>query len=151
MAYAPIAKLKKFTGKENNAQAIQADYFTVPQILNQFIRDLCSSILQHVCLLHLADLQATITNIRDFEAVELEANHVQAQPLTNNILPVTIIENKSLTAIFPFELEKPVEMPLFSGAALESKLITAIYIDAKVDGQHIKLILNSGSAGSIIT
>ncbi|KAG9284999.1 hypothetical protein G9A89_009809 [Geosiphon pyriformis] len=56
-------------------QAIQADYFTVPQILNQFIRGLYSSILQCVCPLHPADLQAAVTNARDFEAVKLEANH----------------------------------------------------------------------------
>ncbi|KAG9285840.1 hypothetical protein G9A89_013265 [Geosiphon pyriformis] len=47
-------------------QAIQADYFTVPQILNQFIRGLCSSILQ------------------DFKAAELEANHTQAVNLVMN-------------------------------------------------------------------
>ncbi|KAG9287933.1 hypothetical protein G9A89_017528 [Geosiphon pyriformis] len=72
----------------------------------------------------------------------------QKQPLTNNILPATITEDESLTAIFSFELKEPVETLLFSGATLESKLITAMYTDAKVDGQHIKLILNSGSAGN---
>ncbi|KAG9293072.1 hypothetical protein G9A89_016434 [Geosiphon pyriformis] len=56
-------------------QTIQADYFTAPQILNQFIRGLCSSILQHVCSMHPADLQVVITNARDFEAVKLETNH----------------------------------------------------------------------------
>ncbi|KAG9303960.1 hypothetical protein G9A89_005870 [Geosiphon pyriformis] len=44
-------------------QAIQADYFIVPQILNQFIRDLHNN------------LQATITSAKDFEAAELKANH----------------------------------------------------------------------------
>ncbi|KAG9293911.1 hypothetical protein G9A89_019249 [Geosiphon pyriformis] len=38
----------------------------------------------------------------------------QKQPLTNNILPATITKDKLLTAIFFFELEEPVEMPLFS-------------------------------------
>ncbi|KAG9291910.1 hypothetical protein G9A89_004848 [Geosiphon pyriformis] len=127
MTYTPITKLKKFTGKEDDAQvwlnnmekaiaangwnntramqrdteavttylrcfhrnlcqiqAIQADYFTVPQILNQFIRGLHSSILQHICLLHPANLQATITNARDFEAAELKANHAQAVNLVMN-------------------------------------------------------------------
>ncbi|KAG9305504.1 hypothetical protein G9A89_006474 [Geosiphon pyriformis] len=37
------------------------------------------------------------------------------------------------------------------GAALEEKPITAMYTDAKIDGHPIKFILNSGSAGSIIT
>ncbi|KAG9307352.1 hypothetical protein G9A89_017181 [Geosiphon pyriformis] len=133
MTYAPITKLEKFTGKEDNTQvwlnnitkaitvnnwnnvralqaipyflqdtvnslyqslinkpqgetetAIQADYFTAPQILNQFIRGLYSSILQYVHSMHPADLQATVTNVKDFEATELEANHVQAINLVIN-------------------------------------------------------------------
>ncbi|KAG9303653.1 hypothetical protein G9A89_018550 [Geosiphon pyriformis] len=41
---------------------------------------------------------------------------------------------------------------MFSGAALnEECLITAIYTEAKVSNTPIKLILNSGSAGSIVT
>ncbi|KAG9285493.1 hypothetical protein G9A89_021824 [Geosiphon pyriformis] len=73
------------------------------------------------------------------------------KPLTNNILSATITENESLDAIFPFELEEPSDTPLFSGAALEEKPIMAMYTDAKVDDHSIKLILDSGSAGSIIT
>ncbi|KAG9293897.1 hypothetical protein G9A89_019235 [Geosiphon pyriformis] len=65
-------------------QAIQADYFTVPQILNQFIRGLRSSILQRVRLMHPVDLPITVTYIRDFEAAELEANHAQAVNLAMN-------------------------------------------------------------------
>ncbi|KAG9300031.1 hypothetical protein G9A89_018308 [Geosiphon pyriformis] len=71
--------------------------------------------------------------------------------LTNNIPPTTISYDKLLATIFPFELEKPSVIPLFSGAAFEEKLITAMYMDAKVDGQSIKLILDSESANSIIT
>ncbi|KAG9288251.1 hypothetical protein G9A89_021282 [Geosiphon pyriformis] len=71
--------------------------------------------------------------------------------LTNNILPAMITENESLAAIFPFKLEETINPSLFSEAALKEKLITAIYTDAKVDGHSIKLILDSGSAGSIIT
>ncbi|KAG9290027.1 hypothetical protein G9A89_010333 [Geosiphon pyriformis] len=226
MAYAPIAKLEKFTGKEDDTQnlhqiqAIDANYFTVAQILNQFIRGLYSSILQCICPMHPVNLQAAITNARDFEAIELEANHTQAinlakidptklkivngspptdsqffhttsrilttefkywvhptpkfpelfksigypedaQPnnpetnqyltLTSNILPATITENKLLDAIFLFEFKELSTTLLFSGAALEKKLITAMYIDAKVDDYFIKLILDSKSAGSIIT
>ncbi|KAG9304414.1 hypothetical protein G9A89_019976 [Geosiphon pyriformis] len=149
MAYAPIVKLEKFTGKKNNAQVwlnnvkkvitanrwddtramqyqslvnklqdfntfklaflqyfkknkavtiylghfhrnlhqiqtIQANYFTVSQILNQFIKGLHSSILQCICSMHPADLQAAVTNARDFEAAELKANHVQAINLVMN-------------------------------------------------------------------
>ncbi|KAG9302673.1 hypothetical protein G9A89_007377 [Geosiphon pyriformis] len=65
-------------------QAIQADYFTAPQILNQFIRDLCSSILQCICPMHLVNLQAAVTNTRDFEAAKLKANHAQAINLVMN-------------------------------------------------------------------
>ncbi|KAG9296555.1 hypothetical protein G9A89_015147 [Geosiphon pyriformis] len=298
-------------------QAIQANYFTAPQILNQFIRRLCSSILQRICPMHSVDLSTTVTYARDFEAAELKANHAQAvnlamngssklnsklkqfsdsinqklegylscpslssnqlwqpetcichncdsepltesrpiptylpvynaptnlsttslsttatnnlsdaatsnisttatsnlsnthhsnttnkpslnnirepkiedypkleigngctltdpqlfpptirilsakfghrnqgieqQPPTNNIPPATITENESLNAIFLFEFEEPSDTPLFSGAALEEKPITAIYTDDKINGHSIKLILDSGSAGSIIT
>ncbi|KAG9306210.1 hypothetical protein G9A89_016114 [Geosiphon pyriformis] len=155
-------------------QAIQANYFTVPQILNQFIRGLCSSILQQVHPMHPVDLPTTVTYARDFEAAELEANYAQAvnlamngsselnsklkqfsttssnpgikqqQPSTNNIPPAIITENELLDVIFPFELEKLSDVPLFSEAAFEEKPITAMYTDAKVDDHSIKLILDSG-------
>ncbi|KAG9296383.1 hypothetical protein G9A89_014975 [Geosiphon pyriformis] len=75
----------------------------------------------------------------------------QKQPLTSNILPTTITKDKFLAAIFPFKCEETTAMLLFSEAALEAKPITTIYTDAKVEGQSIKLILDSGSAGNIIT
>ncbi|KAG9299256.1 hypothetical protein G9A89_013904 [Geosiphon pyriformis] len=126
MAYTPIAKLKKFTGEEDDAQVwlndvekairlvntfttikqgeneavttylghfhrnlyqiqvINPNYFTVAQILNQFIRGLCSSILQCVRSMHSINLQAAITNARDFEATKLETNYVQAVNLVMN-------------------------------------------------------------------
>ncbi|KAG9307432.1 hypothetical protein G9A89_017262 [Geosiphon pyriformis] len=79
-----------------------------------------------------------------------ESNLLQTT-LTNNIPPATVTKNKSLVAIFLFELEETINSPLFSGAALKEKLITTIYTDAKVDGHSIKLILDSGLADSIIT
>ncbi|KAG9300169.1 hypothetical protein G9A89_010579 [Geosiphon pyriformis] len=75
----------------------------------------------------------------------------QKQPLISNIPPATITEDKSLTAIFPFEFEETAAMPLFSGATFEAKPITTMYTNAKVEEQSIKLILDSSSAGSIIT
>ncbi|KAG9290058.1 hypothetical protein G9A89_010364 [Geosiphon pyriformis] len=75
----------------------------------------------------------------------------QKQPLTSNILPATIIEDEFLAAIFSFEIKEPTKTPLFSGAALKEKPIMTMYTDAKIDDQFIKLILDSGSAGSIIT
>ncbi|KAG9294412.1 hypothetical protein G9A89_001917 [Geosiphon pyriformis] len=70
---------------------------------------------------------------------------------TNTIPPAIIFSNKFLAAIFLFELEENTPIPLFSGATLKEKLITAMYTDARVDGHPIKLILDSRSAGSIIT
>ncbi|KAG9287235.1 hypothetical protein G9A89_008865 [Geosiphon pyriformis] len=67
-------------------QAIQANYFTAPQILNQFIRGLCSSILQQVHPMHPVDLLTAVTYARDFETAELEANHAQAVNLVMNRL-----------------------------------------------------------------
>ncbi|KAG9288413.1 hypothetical protein G9A89_015619 [Geosiphon pyriformis] len=62
-------------------QAIDTNYFTAPQILNQFICGLCSSILQHI---HPGTLQDTVTHVRDFESAESEANHAQAINLVMN-------------------------------------------------------------------
>ncbi|KAG9295509.1 hypothetical protein G9A89_013538 [Geosiphon pyriformis] len=75
----------------------------------------------------------------------------QKQPLTSNISLATITKDESLATIFPFEFEETATMPLFSGTALEAKPITVMYTDAKVKEQSIKLILDSGSTGSIIT
>ncbi|KAG9292070.1 hypothetical protein G9A89_017970 [Geosiphon pyriformis] len=65
-------------------QVIQADYFTAPQILNQFIRELHSNILQRIRPMHPQTLQDAVTNVRDFEVAELEANHAQAVNLVMN-------------------------------------------------------------------
>ncbi|KAG9295186.1 hypothetical protein G9A89_006167 [Geosiphon pyriformis] len=69
------------------------------------------------------------------------------QTLTSNIPLATVTNDESLAAIFPFEIEKPSNTSLFSGATLNKKPITMMYTDVKVDGQSIKLILDSGSAG----
>ncbi|KAG9285381.1 hypothetical protein G9A89_010856 [Geosiphon pyriformis] len=116
--------------------------------------------------MHPVDLPTAITHARDFEAAELEANYAQANylsllvtpedattnnskfnslqtTLTNNIPPVMVTENESLTAIFSFKLEETINPSLFSGAALKEKPITTIYSNVKVDGHSIKLILDS--------
>ncbi|KAG9284069.1 hypothetical protein G9A89_022843 [Geosiphon pyriformis] len=70
--------------------------------------------------------------------------------LSQTIPPAVATEDSSLTAIFPFELEENEAM--FSGAALDEKHpITAMYTEATVNNTPIKLILDSGSAGSIVT
>ncbi|KAG9299306.1 hypothetical protein G9A89_013954 [Geosiphon pyriformis] len=78
-----------------------------------------------------------------------EANRQPA--LTNNISPATITNNETLAAIFPFKLEKTTTVLLFSRAALEEKFIMTMYTDVKVNDHPIKLILDSGLAGNIIT
>ncbi|KAG9284805.1 hypothetical protein G9A89_003728 [Geosiphon pyriformis] len=65
--------LECFYRNLHQIQAIQADYFMAPQILNQFIRGLCS-----------IDLPTAVIQARDFEAAELEANHTQAVNLVMN-------------------------------------------------------------------
>ncbi|KAG9290889.1 hypothetical protein G9A89_011039 [Geosiphon pyriformis] len=64
-----------------------------------------------------------------------------------NTIPLATISNdKFLAAIFSFELEENTPIPLFSGATLKEKLITAMYTDARVDSHPIKLILDTASA-----
>ncbi|KAG9302459.1 hypothetical protein G9A89_006423 [Geosiphon pyriformis] len=110
--------------------------------------------------MYLVDLPTAVTQAKDFEAAELEANHTQAVNLVMNgssdldskLKQFTAsTEDELLAAIFPFELEKIMSVLLFSGVILNTKPITAMYTDAKVDGQYIKLILDSGLASSIIT
>ncbi|KAG9285526.1 hypothetical protein G9A89_006514 [Geosiphon pyriformis] len=68
------------------------------------------------------------------------------------IPPVRITKNTNLSDIFPFEFEANESSSLLSNtAANEQKAITAMYTEAEVEGKTICLILDSGSAGSIIT
>ncbi|KAG9293701.1 hypothetical protein G9A89_019038 [Geosiphon pyriformis] len=68
------------------------------------------------------------------------------------ILPARIAENSNLSDIFPFEFEANESPFLLSNTATnKQKAITAMYTKAKVKGKTICLILDSGSAGSIIT
>ncbi|KAG9298633.1 hypothetical protein G9A89_012701 [Geosiphon pyriformis] len=63
--------------------------------------------------------------------------------LTSNIPLATVTNDKTLAAIFSFELEKTTIVSLFSEVALKKKPIMVMYTDAKVDGHSIKLILDS--------
>ncbi|KAG9303494.1 hypothetical protein G9A89_018390 [Geosiphon pyriformis] len=68
------------------------------------------------------------------------------------IPPARIAENANLSDIFFFEFEANESLFLLSNAATnEQKAITAMYTEAEVKGKTICLILNSGSARSIIT
>ncbi|KAG9307631.1 hypothetical protein G9A89_023196 [Geosiphon pyriformis] len=235
---------------------IERDYYTMVQVLNQFIKKLRSSILRSVRPRHPTSLQDAVALARDFESTEQEANHTQAvnlainetsnidakitqlsekltqkiegflarttetyqppqwrennnnsrypqqqswrfdpcncyycqkpghiapsyfslmedqsfdkstpvkkgdieqisQPFKqtkSNILLATITEDTTLATIFPFDINNLNTHSLFSGAAInQDKPITALYTDARVREIDIKLILESRSAGSIIT
>ncbi|KAG9294256.1 hypothetical protein G9A89_021615 [Geosiphon pyriformis] len=70
----------------------------------------------------------------------------------SNILPATITEDTTLAAIFSFDIDNLNTHSLFSEAVInQDKPIMALYTDARVGKIDIKLILDSGSAGSIIT
>ncbi|KAG9289247.1 hypothetical protein G9A89_002590, partial [Geosiphon pyriformis] len=64
----------------------------------------------------------------------------------------TITKDTTLTTIFPFNINNLNTHSLFSGATInQDKPITVLYTDARVGKIDIKLILDSRSAGSIIT
>ncbi|KAG9289154.1 hypothetical protein G9A89_022463 [Geosiphon pyriformis] len=68
------------------------------------------------------------------------------------IPPTKITENANLLDIFFFEFEANELLFLLSNAAAnKQKAITAMYTEAEVEEKAICLILDSGSAGSIIT
>ncbi|KAG9295111.1 hypothetical protein G9A89_006092 [Geosiphon pyriformis] len=207
MAYAPITKLNKFTGKENDVQnavtqarnfesaKLEANYtYAINLVMNRLskldskLKQFSDSINQKSNYLSANDtatnlstasistsnLSTTATsnllattprsrswnsgtgvtqnpNFQNYLSLlvspeDVSANNLksaQKQPLPSNIPPVTITKDESLTAIFPFKFEETTITLLFSEATLEAKLITVIYIDAKVDEQSIKLILDS--------
>ncbi|KAG9305466.1 hypothetical protein G9A89_021184 [Geosiphon pyriformis] len=181
--------LRCFYQNLRQIQAIDANYFTASQILNQFIRGLRSSIFANLSTNGPNLLATAIGNVSTTTANNLSTpndsdsatkltgqrspkaeNHAakleivnkdispsnqeptqKQQTCTSNIPPTTVTNNELLDAIFPFELEELSNTPLFSGATLEEKPITAMYTDAKINGHHIKLILDNSSADSIIT
>ncbi|KAG9301571.1 hypothetical protein G9A89_016641, partial [Geosiphon pyriformis] len=99
----------------------------------------------------------TMPEEQNFQQTALFEGEVAAptqNPSTNNqtIPPAKIAENANLSDIFPFEFEANESPFLLSNAAVnEQKAITAMYTEAEVEGKQIRLILDSGSAGNIIT
>ncbi|KAG9285765.1 hypothetical protein G9A89_013190 [Geosiphon pyriformis] len=74
-----------------------------------------------------------------------------SKQIKNNIPPATITEDTTLATIFPFDINNLNTYSLFNGAAInQDKPIMVLYTDAKVRRVNIKLILDSGSASSII-
>ncbi|KAG9287561.1 hypothetical protein G9A89_019622 [Geosiphon pyriformis] len=97
----------------------------------------------------------TIPEELDFQQTALSEDEIAA-PRSNSsnytIPPAQIAQNVNLSDIFPFEFEANESPFLLSNAAVnEQKTITAMYTEATVKGKLICLILDSGSAGSIIT
>ncbi|KAG9305348.1 hypothetical protein G9A89_007843 [Geosiphon pyriformis] len=93
-------------------------------------------------------------NFQQTALFEGEVAAPRQNPSTNNqtISPAKIAENANLSDIFPFEFETNESPFLLSNAAVnEQKAITAMYTEAEVEGKQIRLILDSGSTGSIIT
>ncbi|KAG9285542.1 hypothetical protein G9A89_006530 [Geosiphon pyriformis] len=67
-------------------------------------------------------------------------------------LEARIAKNANLSDIFPFEFEANKSPFLLSNvAANKQKAITVMYTEAEVEGKSIRLILDNGSARSIIT
>ncbi|KAG9286337.1 hypothetical protein G9A89_014503 [Geosiphon pyriformis] len=91
----------------------------------------------------------------DFQQTVLSECKVAAPRLNssnNTILLAQIAQNTNLLDIFPFEFEANELLFLLNNTAVnKQKAITAMYIEAEVKGKQIHLILNSRSAGSIIT
>ncbi|KAG9291436.1 hypothetical protein G9A89_021855 [Geosiphon pyriformis] len=97
----------------------------------------------------------TIPEESDFQQTALSEGEIAA-PRSNSsnhiIPPAQIAQNANLSDIFPFEFEANESSFLLSNAAVnEQKAITAMYTEATVERKPIHLILDSGSAGSIIT
>ncbi|KAG9285619.1 hypothetical protein G9A89_009259 [Geosiphon pyriformis] len=76
--------LRRFNQILHQILAIERDYYTIVQVLNQFIKGLQSSILRSVRPRHPTSLQDAVTLAHDFESAEQEANHTQAVNLAIN-------------------------------------------------------------------
>ncbi|KAG9289454.1 hypothetical protein G9A89_008015 [Geosiphon pyriformis] len=140
MVFAPIARLEKFTGKEDDVQA-WINNVTKAIMVNNWDDQRALQAIPYF-LQDTADswYQSLAARPQIFQEFKLD-----------NIPSATVTNDKTLATIFSFKLEETKIVPLFSGAALEEKPIMAMYTDTKVDGHLIKLILDNRSAGSIIT
>ncbi|KAG9284625.1 hypothetical protein G9A89_004667 [Geosiphon pyriformis] len=82
--------LAQFNQIRHQIEAIEQRYYTDPQILNQFIRGLKSSILRRVYSVHPNSLPEAIMLTRALELTEKKANHSQ-------MVNMIIEENKTET------------------------------------------------------
>ncbi|KAG9288062.1 hypothetical protein G9A89_017657 [Geosiphon pyriformis] len=101
--------------------------------------------------------ESYIPEEQDFHHIASSEGRTTAQQQNSShnhttILPARIAENANLSDIFFFEFEANESPFLLSNAvANNQKAITAMYTEAEAEGKPIRLILDSGSAGSIIT
>ncbi|KAG9305549.1 hypothetical protein G9A89_003612 [Geosiphon pyriformis] len=157
MAYAPIIKLDKFTGEENDTQVwlnniektIAANGWNdtrAIQAISYFFKDTANSWYQSL-----------VNKPQDFNTFKLEflryfSNNNSINRLVNTFTTIKQGETEAVTTYLGrFHRNLIIQHTIISGAALKKKPITAMYTNAKVDGHIIKLILDSGSADSIIT
>ncbi|KAG9299805.1 hypothetical protein G9A89_013165 [Geosiphon pyriformis] len=82
--------LARFNQIRRQIEAIEQRYYTDPQVLNQFIRELKSSILGKVCPAHPNSLPEAVMLTRALELAEKETNHSQ-------MINMVMEENKTET------------------------------------------------------
>ncbi|KAG9297032.1 hypothetical protein G9A89_008618 [Geosiphon pyriformis] len=162
--------IKQGTGK--TIEAIEQGYYMDPQVLNQFIRGLKSSILGRVHSVHPNSLPEAITLTKALESAKKEANYSQmvniiieknktetlkkrvmqlGEELSKKIESYLILDPRRNTYQPPQRHSQEKNKAIFNGVALDKKCpITAIYTEATINNISIKLILDSRSTGSII-
>ncbi|KAG9303238.1 hypothetical protein G9A89_013564 [Geosiphon pyriformis] len=127
---------------QNNHNRINSNNQLVPQNSGQ----------QRPNYYHTQPSYLTIPEESDFQQTALSEDEVVAlrsNPSNHTIPPAQIAQNANLSDIFPFEFEVNESPFLLSNAAVnKQKAITAMYIEATVEGKHIRLILDSRSAGN---
>ncbi|KAG9306172.1 hypothetical protein G9A89_016076 [Geosiphon pyriformis] len=152
MSTAYIAKISEFTGKNNNT-SFQEWLDKVQKAGDANV--LQNSGQQRLNYYYIQPSYLTIPEESDFQQTALSEGEVatlRSNSSNNTISSAQIAQNANLLNIFSFEFEAN-ELPfLLSNTAVnEQKAITTMYTKAKVEGKPIQLILDSRSAGSIIT
>ncbi|KAG9295309.1 hypothetical protein G9A89_021240 [Geosiphon pyriformis] len=132
-----------------------AQYLPRPQYPNHYYQPALQPIQQQSTHYHTQPSYLTIPEESNFQQTALfegEAAAPRQNPSNNIISPARIARNANLSDIFPFEFEANELPSLLSNVAVnKQKAITAMYTEAEVEGKPIRLILDSRSAGSIIT
>ncbi|KAG9295352.1 hypothetical protein G9A89_013381 [Geosiphon pyriformis] len=99
--------LARFNQIRRQIEVIEQGYYTDPQVLNQFIRGLKSSILRRVCPAHPNSLPEAVTLARALESAEKEANHSQIVNMIMKENKTEILEKKVMR--LREELSKKIE------------------------------------------